>query len=408
MFTQNDINLIRKDFPILDEKIHEKPLIYFDNAATTQVPNQVIECIENHYHHNNANVHRGIHSLSERSTHNLEESRKTVASFINANTSTEICFSYGTTSSINMLAAGWKPQNDKCNSIVVTSMEHHSNFVPWQQRCFKENWNFLVSPLDENYELDLNKLEALLSENEVGIVAITHVSNVLGCVNDISSIVKMAHAYGAEVLVDAAQSIRHENVDVQELDCDYLAFSGHKTLGPTGIGVLWGKEALLERLSPCFFGGEMVDKVSSQNTTFEHAPLRFEAGTPNYVGAIALSGALEYINTVGRSEICQYEHELIKYIENKLKNLNRVKILGSPKKRAGCLSFEVENAHPFDIAVLLDKLGVAVRSGNQCAQPLLHESVGRKNITRVSPAFYNTYDEVDLFIEALDKVITIL
>ena len=408
MLTNEKVELIRKDFPILEEKIHGHNLIYFDNAATTQLPNQVIDCIKNHYLHDNANVHRGIHSLSERSTSKLEHARKIVASFINAKKSEEICFTYGTTSSINTIASQWEPQSADCDSVVVSAMEHHSNFVPWQQRCMKENWKFLVAPLNENYELDITGLEALLSKNKVGILAITHVSNVLGCVNDVKLITEMAHSYGTEVLIDTAQSIRHEKVDVQEIDCDYIAFSGHKILAPTGIGVLWGREDFLNQLNPNSFGGEMVDKVSSENTTFEQSPLRFEAGTPNYVGAIALSEALQYITKVGRENICVYEQSLIKYIEQNLRNIEKVKVLGNPQKRSGCISFSIDGAHPFDIAVLLDKLGVAVRSGNQCAQPLLHECAGIKNITRVSPAFYNTHAEVDTFFEALNKVLAVL
>ena len=401
-----DVQQVRKDFPILDQEVFGHPLVYLDSAATMQMPEQVLQAIVGHYHTDNANVHRGIHALSERSTRALENARERVRAFINAELADEIVFTSGTTASLNMLADMWARTAKPGSAVVTTMMEHHANFVPWQQACERCGHTFLAAPLDERGDLDLNALEALLSRDEVSLLTVAHVSNVLGAVNPIDRIVELAHAHGVLVAIDAAQSIRHEPVDVRALDCDFLAFSGHKMGGPTGIGVLYGKMAELEKLPPVRFGGEMVGDVRVSQTTFERPPLKFEAGTPNYVGAVGLAAAMDYLDHVGRADIHVYEHDLLEYAADRLFTIEGLEVLGNPEQRAGCLSFTVEGAHPFDIATLADKLGVAFRSGNQCAQPLLYEAYDVQNITRLSPAFYNTRYEIDRAVEVLQRVIS--
>lgn len=404
----NKVETIRKDFPILDQAIGKHPLIYLDNGATTQMPTAVLDALSAHYRTDNANVHRGIHTLSERSTASFEQARKTVQSFVNAMSSDEIVFTGGTTDSINMVARAWEDRVKPDATIAVTALEHHANFVPWQQLCKRTGARFEVIPLTPEGDVDLDALGEVLHTQNVSLVAVAHVSNVLGCVSPIRTIADMAHEHNAHLLVDAAQSIRHENVDVQELDCDFLCFSGHKMLGPTGIGVLYGKRDILDELSPVRFGGEMVDKVSTAETTFEEPPLRFEAGTPNYSGAIALAAAIDYIESTGRADIAAYEHELTAYAERALESVEGVRVLGKPAVRAGCLSFTVDDVHPFDLATFMDKQGVALRSGNQCAQPLLHEVYKVQNVTRLSPAFYNTTTEVDSCIDLLARTVAML
>lgn len=400
-----DVYKVRKDFPILDQRVFGYRLVYLDNAATMQMPEPVLEAITHHYHNDNANVHRGIHALSERSTRALEDARERVRAFVNAESADEIVFTSGTTESLNMLADMWARSSKPDSAVVTTMMEHHANFVPWQQACKANGHKFLVAPIDERGDLDLGALEELLARNDVSLLTVTHVSNVLGTVNPIGKIIEMAHAHGALVAIDAAQSIRHELVDVQALDCDFLAFSGHKMGGPTGIGVLYGKMSQLEKLSPVRFGGEMVGDVRVAKTTFEKPPLCYEAGTPNYVGAIGLAAAMDYLESIGRENVREYEHDLLEYASSHLKSIEDVALFGNPSYRAGCLSFTVKDAHPFDIATLADKLGVAFRSGNQCAQPLLYEASDVHNITRLSPAFYNTHAEIDRAIEVLQRVI---
>lgn len=402
------LNRIREDFPILDQTVFGNRLVYLDNAATTQMPQPVLEAIANHYHNDNANVHRGIHALSERSTRALENARGRVAGFINAAIPDEIVFTSGTTASLNMLADMMAHALRPECAVVTTIMEHHANFVPWQQMCERTRRPFLVVPLTEAGELDLAALEQTLASHKVGLVAVTHVSNVLGTVNPIGSIVELAHEHGALVAIDAAQSIRHEAIDVQELDCDFLAFSGHKMCAPTGIGVLYGKLALLEGLVPVRFGGEMVDDVRVAQTTFAPPPLRFEAGTPNYVGAIGLAAAIDYLESLGLEEVWSREKQLARYAEDVLSEIPGLNVLGRPALRAGCVSFSVEGVHPFDLATMVDKLGVALRSGNQCAQPLLYEAYDIGTVTRLSPAFYNTFDEIDDAVAALARVIKLL
>lgn len=402
------VETIREDFPILNQSIGKYPLVYLDNGATTHMPNAVLDALCAHYRTDNANVHRGIHTLSERSTASFERARKTVQRFVNAASSDEIVFTGGTTDSINMAARAWEDRVQPNSTIAVTALEHHANFVPWQQLCKRTGARFEVIPLAPEGDVDLDALDKVLGSQRVSLVAVAHVSNVLGCVSPIRSIADTAHRHGARLLVDAAQSVRHEIVDVQELDCDFLCFSGHKMLGPTGIGVLYGKREVLSDLHPVRFGGEMVDKVSTEETTFEGLPLRFEAGTPNYPGAIALAAAIDYLESIGREDIAAYEHDLTAYAERILESIEGIRILGKPARRAGCLSFTVDDVHPFDLATFMDKQGVALRSGNQCAQPLLHEAYGVQNVTRLSPAFYNTYGELDSCAELLDRTIALL
>lgn len=396
-----------EEFPILNETVNGKRLIYLDNAATTQTPSCVVERILQHYLHDNANVHRATHTLSNRSTIAYENAREGVARYLNAPSADCIVFTRGTTDSINVVAQAWAYAHPENYCVAASALEHHSNFVPWQQHAKRLDGNFYVIPLDDNGDIELDSLEALLSSYPINLIAVAHVSNVLGTVSPIKSIVACAHRHGAKVLVDAAQSIRHERIDVQDLDCDFLAFSGHKTLGPTGIGVLYGKKELLDELPPTAFGGEMVDTVRAAATSFERAPIKFEAGTPNYVGAIGLNTALEFIERIGRDDICQYEHALIDYAQQALSSVPLVQILGLPRQRAGCISFSVEGVHSFDLSTLMDAMGVAVRSGTQCAQPLLSEAYDIERVTRISPAFYNSFEEIDICIDALEKAIVL-
>lgn len=402
------INDIRKDFPILDQEVFGHRLIYLDNAATMQMPEPVLQAITHHYHTNNANVHRGIHALSERSTRALEEARETVRAFINAQSSDEIVFTSGTTGSMNMLADMLVSQLNGSGAVVTTMMEHHANFVPWQQACERTGRPFLVVPLDHNGDLDMRAFKDMIRTHDVALVAVTHVSNVLGTVNPIEEIIADAHAEEALVAIDAAQSIRHEPIDVQALGCDFLAFSGHKIGAPTGIGVLYGKLKMLERLEPSRFGGEMVDDVRRAKSTFTAPPLRFEPGTPNYVGAIGLAAAIDYLDCIGLEGIRSREKQLVRYAEDVFVDIPGLHVLGYPSERAGCISFTVDGVHPFDLATMIDKLGIALRSGNQCAQPLLYEACDVGNITRMSPAFYNTFDEIDTAVSALKRVIRLL
>lgn len=399
---------VRGDFPILNQTVFGHQLIYLDNAATMQMPEPVLDAIVHHYHSDNANVHRGIHVLSERSTRALEDARERVRSFINARSSDEIAFTSGTTASLNMIADMVVAGLRSGSAVITTMMEHHANFVPWQQACERTGHPFLVVPLDERGDLDMREYERLLVENDVSLVAVTHVSNVLGTVNPVKEIAFLAHGHNALAVIDAAQSIRHEKVDVQDIDCDFLVFSGHKMGGPTGIGVLYGKLELLNELTPVRYGGEMVEDVRVGKTTFAPPPLCFEAGTPNYVGAIGLAAAIDYLESLGLDEIRTYEAQLLEYAEKKLSSIEGLQFLGDPQKRAGCLSFTVDGVHPFDLATMADKLGVALRSGNQCAQPLLYEAYNIQNITRLSPAFYNTRKEIDTAVEVIERVIKLL
>ena len=413
-------NIWRKDFPILDQEIYGKSLVYLDNAATSQMPVQVMERLAEHYKQDHANIHRGIHYLSERSTEAVEQARKTIQDFIGAKEVDEIIFTQGTTDSIHLVAAGIAEEL-RCFvqeaveasasdggriGIVTTQMEHHSDYVPWQQVCKQTGAEFFVCPAPDG-ELDLETLENILKNNKIRLVACAHVSNLTGTVNPLDVIIPLAHRYGAEVLVDGAQGILHQPVDVQALDCEYYCFSGHKMVGPTGIGVLYGKRECLEKLPPVRFGGGMVDIVTEEETTWGPIPHRFEAGTPNIAGIIGLGAAVDYLMSHDIDAMHAYEEDLLAYAVEKIGALDYVRILGHPKTRAGAVAFAVDGAHPYDIASMIDKAGIAVRSGNHCAQPML-QALGESAAVRVSPAFYNTKEEIDTLCEVLTKVIGML
>lgn len=387
-----DLSRCRADFPILSQTIHGRPLVYLDNAATTQVPRQVLDCMVTHYTLNNANVHRGIHTLSERSTTCLEEARETVRAFLNASTPEEVIFTQGTTDSINMVARGIAQTLELGDEIVVTELEHHANFLPWQQLCLERGARLRIAP-QRNGELDRMAFRALMSPR-TRLVAVSQVSNLTGAVHPVAELAAEAHAVGAMLLVDGAQAVRHESADMQAMDCDFYCFSGHKLLAQSGIGVLYGKRHRLERLSPARYGGGMVDVAGAAGSTFAPLPHRLEAGTGSYAQAIALGAAIRYIDAVGRVEISHREHELLEYAAGQISALEGVALLGQPSRRAGCLSFTVEGVHPYDLASLLDKQGIAIRAGNHCAQPALR-SFGLESVSRMSPAFYNTEEEID-------------
>lgn len=384
----------RKDFPILTQQIYGKPLVYFDNAATTQKPVCVIEKIKNAYYEQNANIHRGVHFLSERATEAHECARKKVQQFINARSSNEIIFTRGTTEAINLVAFSFGETFCKeGDEIIVTEMEHHSNIVPWQMMCERKKVHLKVAHFDENGMLDLDELRKLTNE-KTKLIAVAHVSNVLGTVNPVKEIAQIAHAAGALLLVDGAQSVPHLQVDVQDIDADFFAFSGHKIYGPTGIGVLFGKEQLLEKMQPYQGGGEMIQKVTFEKTTYNELPFKFEAGTPDFIGSTALAEALNYVDKLGMKNIAQYEHDLLEYARIRLSEIDGMRFFGNAPDRSGVLSFLVGNIHPYDMGSILDKLGIAVRTGHHCAQPVM-DHFGIEGTVRASFAFYNTKAEID-------------
>ena len=399
-------NRWRKDFPILDTIIYGSPLVYLDNAATSQIPERVIERIAAHYREEHGNIHRGIHYLSERSTASVEEARRIIAEFIGAESPDTVVFTSGTTDSINLAASGFASSVSADDAIMVTELEHHSNYVPWQQLCKKTGAAFLVCPANDG-ELDLDMMESLLRSYHVCLVAVTQVSNLTGTRTPLSKIISLAHRYGTEVLVDGAQGILHVGANVSAEDPDYYAFSGHKMLGPTGVGVLYGKKELLERLEPVRYGGGMVDIVEEKETTWGRLPHRLEAGTPNISGVIGLGEAVRYLLENGLNDMRVCERELLSYTIERLSAIERVHILGNPEKREALVSFIVDGAHPYDLAALLDKKGIAVRSGHLCAQPALR-SLNAQSAVRVSPAFYNTKSEIDRFCENLSMLIKML
>lgn len=402
-----DINNIRNDFPILAERIYGKPLVYLDNAATTQKPRCVLDKITTTYATQNANIHRGIHYLSQKATLAHEAARQTIATFIGARSTNEIVFTRGTTESINLLASVFadrfcRPDDE----IVITQMEHHSNIVPWQMAAERHRLHLRVAPIDERGELRLDELEKLLN-HRTRLVAVAHISNVLGTVNPVKRIIEMAHAHGAKVLIDGAQAVAHLPVDVADLDADFYAFSGHKIYGPTGIGVLYGKEALLDTLPPYQGGGEMIQNVTFEKTTYNELPYKFEAGTPDFVGSVALAEALNYMDNIGREAIFAYEDHLLRYAEQRLREIPKMRIFGNAADKNSVISFLVGNVHPYDLGMLLDKTGVAVRTGHHCAQPLI-DLLGIPGTVRASVAFYNTCNEVDYFVEQLRRCLDIL
>lgn len=402
-----DFSQYRADFPLLKIKVYDKPLIYLDNGATTQKPQCVLDKLNEIYTLYNANIHRGVHHLSQIATMAHEEARKTVAEFIHANNSAEITFTRGTTESINLTAFcfGERYVNEG-DEIIVSHMEHHSNIVPWQLMCERKRATLKVIPITPDGELDMNAYKNMLNE-KTRIVAVTHVSNVLGTVNPIKEIIHWAHLNGTPVLVDGAQSIPHLPVDVQDLDADFYAFSGHKIYAPTGIGVLYGKAKWLEEMPPYQGGGEMIEHVSFEKTTFNELPYKYEAGTPNYEGSIALAEALRYVSAIGMEQIAQHEQELIQYAMEQMASIPNLRFIGMPKHRSGVISFLIGNEHPYDVGMLLDKLGVAVRTGHHCAQPLI-EYYNIPGTVRVSLALYNNKEDIDQFIHALTRVANML
>lgn len=409
----------RTDFPILSRTVYGKPLVYLDNAATTQKPRCVVEAISEEYYNVNANVHRGVHFLSQQATDLHEKARETVRQFINAGSTNEIIFTRGTTESINLLAFSFGEAFCKAgDEIVVSTMEHHSNIVPWQMLCERKGMTLRVIPMLDDYTLDLDAFTKLLNER-TRLVCVTHMSNVLGTVNPVKEIIGKAHALNIPVLIDGAQSTPHITIDVQALDCDFFAFSGHKIYGPTGIGILYGKEKYLEQMPPYQGGGEMINKVSFEHTTYNSLPYKFEAGTPDYVGSHALAVALDYISAIGIDNIAAYEHQLGLYAFKQLSQIEDITIYnpmayspnlqkeGESPMGMGLLSFNVKGIHHLDIGTLLDRLGIAVRTGHHCAEPLMHR-LGVEGTVRASLAFYNTKEEIDTLVSGLNRVLSML
>lgn len=401
------IERIRTEFPILDELVYKRKLVYFDNAATTQKPRAVVEQIENAYYHLNANIHRGSHYLSIKATEAHEAARSTVARFLHASKREEIIFTRGTTEAINLVATSFGEAFCRAgDEIIVSVMEHHSNIVPWQMLCERKGLKLRVIPINDHGELKMDVFESLLNE-KTRIVSIAHVSNVLGTVNPVAEIIRMAHTRNIPVLVDGAQAVPHIPVNVVELDADFYVFSGHKIYGPTGIGALYGKENWLNAIPPYQGGGEMIASVSFDRTTYNELPFKFEAGTPEYIGSTGLAAALDYVTSIGIQNIADYEHELLTYATKRLDEIDGMRIIGRAKEKSSVISFLVGDIHPYDIGMLLDKLGIAVRTGLHCAQPLI-DSLGIPGTVRASFAFYNTKEEIDYFIDSLKKVVTML
>lgn len=402
-----NIEKIRADFPILDVEVYGRPLVYFDNGATTQKPLSVIKALEDYYKEYNSNVHRGVHFLSQKATDAQEAARRKVAQFINARHEHEVIFTRGTTESINLVAYSFgKRYIQPGDEIIVSAMEHHSNIVPWQLACEDRGATLKVIPIDINGELMLDEFEKLITE-KTRIVAVTWVSNTLGTVNPVKQIIDIAHAHQVPVLLDAAQAIQHAHVDVQELDVDFLVFSGHKIYAPTGIGVLYGKESLLNEMPPYQGGGSMIKQVTFAKTTWADLPFKFEAGTPDVSGAIGLGAALDYVNKIGLDTIIEAEHELMEYAHERLATISGLRFIGNAKERAGTISFLVGNVHPFDLGEILDKQSIAVRTGHHCCQPIM-EFFEIPGTVRASFSFYNTKEEVDRLVAGIERGIAML
>ena len=401
------IDRIREDFPILKQKVYNKPLVYLDNGATTQKPAVVIETIKELQESHNSSIHRGIHFLSEQMTGRYEAARETVREFINASSSSEIIFTSGATGSINAVAFSFGEKYINAgDEILISEMEHHSNIVPWQMLCQRKGATLKVLPFDHNGELLLDNLDDLLTE-KTKIVALTHASNSLGTINPVKEVVQRAHAKNIPVMLDGAQMVQHGKVDVKELDCDFYVFSSHKIFGPTGSGVLYGKESLLEELPPYQGGGDMVDQVTFESTSYNTLPFKFEAGTANYIGAIGLATAIDYLNGIGIAEIGRYESELIDYTRQKLEGIEELKIYGTAKKRISVFSFLLGNIHPYDAGMILDKMGIAVRTGTHCTQPVM-DHFGISGTIRASLVFYNSREEVDRLTNGIEQTIKML
>lgn len=401
-----NIESIRADFPILKVKEYGKDLVYFDNAATTQKPQSVIDCLKTQYETQNANIHRGVYTMSQKATQAHEEARKVVAEFIGANPE-EIIFTRGTTEGINMVASLFTQTFCKAgDEIIVTAMEHHSNIVPWQMACELHGLTLKVLPINKQGELLVEELPGLITPR-TKLLSVTQISNVLGTINPIADLIKTAHAKGVKVMVDGAQGIAHAPVDVKALDVDFYAFSAHKIYGPTGLGVLFGKAELLNALPPYQGGGEMIEKVTFEKTTYNVLPYKFEAGTPNFIGSVALAEAIHYVQHLGLEAIKEYENELMTYAKAQLNKIDGIRFFGEAAQKSSVISFLVHKIHPYDLGLLLDKLGIAVRTGHHCAQPLM-DFYGIPGTVRISFAFYNTKEEIDLFMKALRRVLMIL
>ena len=398
-----NISKIRNDFPILTQKVYGKPLVYFDNGATTQKPQCVLDTIEHFHNKINSNIHRGVHSLSVESTEAYEQARETIRQFINAKSTNEIIFTSGATASINLVAFSFgEAFVDKDDEVIVSEMEHHSNIVPWQLLCERKKAKLKILPFDDNGDLMLEKLDELITDR-TKIIAVNHVSNSMGTVNPVKQIIAKAHAHGVKVLVDGAQGAKHGMLDVQSLDADFYAISGHKIYGPTGIGVLYGKQELLNQLPPWQGGGDMIATVSFEKTTYNELPFKFEAGTANYIGAAALATALKYYQSVGIEAAVEHENQLLEYATQSLQAIEGVRIIGTAKEKASIISFLIGNIHPYDAGMILDKMGIAVRTGTHCTEPVMAH-FGIDGTIRASLAFYNTKEEVDMLVEGVKKV----
>ncbi|OYQ34452.1 cysteine desulfurase CsdA [Flavobacterium cyanobacteriorum] len=396
-----DIQAIRADFPILNQQVNGKPLVYFDNAATSQKPKAVIDAIMKYYGEINSNIHRGVHYLSQKATDAYEASRQKIQKHLNAKHDYEIIFTSGTTHGINIVASGFAKFVKEGDEVMVSAMEHHSNIVPWQMLCERTGANLVVIPMNEQGELIMDEFDRLLS-GKTRIVAVNHISNALGTVNPIQYIIKKAHEAGAAVLIDGAQAVPHMKPDMQELDCDFYTFSGHKACGPTGSGVLYGKEEWLNKLPPYQGGGEMIKEVTFAKTTYADLPHKFEAGTPGIASGIVLGTAIDYLDAVGFDNIIRYEQELLDYGTERLQEVEGLRIVGTATHKASVISFLVEGTHPYDIGAIVDKMGIAIRTGNHCTQPVM-DFFGLPGTARASFAFYNTKEEIDILVEAVKK-----
>ncbi|GEJ37353.1 selenocysteine lyase, PLP-dependent [Flavobacterium psychrophilum] len=401
-----EINKIRADFPILTQKVNGKPLVYFDNGATSQKPKVVIDAIAAYYQEINANIHRGVHTLSQLATNAYEESRIKIQNHINSKFAHEVLFTSGTTFGINLVAHGFAAVLKPNDEVMVSALEHHSNIVPWQMLCQKTGAKLVVIPMNENGELILSEYDRLLS-NKTKIVAVNHISNALGTINPIKYMINKAHEVGAAILIDGAQAVPHIKPNMQELDCDFYVFSGHKMCGPTGTGILYGKEAWLNKLPPYLGGGEMIKEVTFEKTTYSDLPHKFEAGTPNIAGGIVLGTAVDYMNSIGFENIQEQEKELLAYGTKKLLAIEGLKIFGTSKEKTSVISFNIDGIHPYDIGTIIDKLGIAVRTGHHCAQPIMNY-FNIPGTIRASFSFYNTKEEIDIFVEAVRKAKTML
>ncbi|MDG1148273.1 MAG: cysteine desulfurase [Crocinitomicaceae bacterium] len=401
-----DIDRIRDEFPTLSREVYGKPLIYLDNGATSQKPQVVIDSIEHYYTFDNSNIHRGVHHMSQEATTQYENARVTIQKYINSPTPEQVLFTTGTTGGINLIAHSFGELLSAGDEIIISTMEHHSNIVPWQMLCERKGCKLNVIPINDHGELIMSEFEKLLN-NKTKLVSVTHISNTLGTINPIKHIIDSAHKVGAKVLIDGAQSIQHMSVDVQALDCDFFLFSGHKVFGPTGVGILYGKTAVLNSMPPYQGGGDMIDRVTFEKTTYNVLPHKFEAGTPNISGGIALGVAINYLANQDLNAIQKHEHELGVYATTELNKIEGMRIIGTSKEKTSVISFVVEGLHPFDIGTLLDKQGVAVRTGHHCTQPLM-DFFNIPGTVRASFTFYNTKAEVDIFIKALNRSINML